>query len=125
MPCVESGPPGLRAALSQRCPGERKTDGALSRLGVARSRPCRVIPLAGLAGVYARATRARRLATLLLPMASPGFVARSQVLSGPNVQSVQRGAAVKVGFTIKSSKAPTRVRTSTVDKEMDMDAGGG
>ena len=33
LPCVESGPPGLRAALSQRCPGERKTDGALSRLG--------------------------------------------------------------------------------------------
>ena len=48
-------------------------------------------------------TSARRPATLP-PMASPGFVARSQVLSGPqrarvgNVQSVQRGAAVKVRF---------------------------
>ena len=39
LPCVESGPSGLRA-LSQRCPGERKTDVALSRLGgrVARAR---------------------------------------------------------------------------------------
>ena len=89
MPCVESGPPGLRAALSQRCPGERKTDGALSRLGGrALARPCRVIPLAGLAGVY---TRARRLATLLLPMASPGFVARFRFYQVPTCKACNGG----------------------------------
>ena len=88
LPCVESGPPGLRAALSQRCPGERKTDGALSRLGgralaLARAASSRLPVWPG----STRATRARRPAILLLPMASPGFVARSQVLSGPNVRA--------------------------------------
>ena len=75
MPCVEIGPPGLRAALSQRCAGERKTDVALSRLGgralapVPRHPACR----------FGRGLRARV----------------------GNVQGVQRGAAVKVGFPIK------------------------
>ena len=112
MPCVESGPPGLRAALSQRCPGERKTDGALSRLGG------RALALARAASsrlpVWPGSTRARAWALRHCAGQWPrpdrirctisGFIrsqrARPRARIG-NVQSVQRGAAVKVGFPIK------------------------
>ena len=66
---------------------------------------------------HARDARACRLATLLLPIASPGFVARSQVLSGPNVQSVQRGGRREGRFCQRPSKAaqvwPSKMSHST------------
>ena len=107
-PCVESGPPGLRAALSQRCPGERKTDGALSRLGG------RALALARAASsrlpVWPGSTRARGLCDIVLPMASPGpdFVARSQVLLGPNVRA---SATCKGGHWL-STRTQARIQTA-------------
>ena len=107
MPCVESGARrGCERHLANGVQANGKPTSPYPAWGVARSRPCHVIPLAGLAGVYARRARVG-LRHWLLPMSSPGFVARSQVLSGPNVQSVQRGAAGPIWCFAARVSAPT------------------